>query len=185
MPFSFLYVLIVACEAAFWLVLMLGLYARYGLRRRRLGAGLLLSLPLIDLLLLVCTAADLKSGTPAGFAHGLAAAYVGFTVAFGSLLVRWADAVFARRFLGHAPAVAAPTRGWAVVRYESLLWLRCIVAWIIALALLEALVAYVGDAAATAPLQRWYRIGFGCVFFWFVFGPAWSLLFQSWRPRQT
>jgi hypothetical protein len=92
---TYLYWLVVGCEVLFWIVLALGLVARYWLRRDRLSRALLFSLPGIDLLLVAFTAADLKSGTPATFAHGLAAAYVGFTVAFGSLAVRWADERFA------------------------------------------------------------------------------------------
>ena len=51
----------------------------------------------------------------------------------------------------------------------------CIVAWIIALALVEALVAFVGNEAATEPLLAWHRHGFGCVVLWFILGPFWSL----------
>ena len=95
---TILYLLIVGCEAAFWLVLALALAARYLLERTILSRALLLSLPVIDLLLLAFTTVDLKSGTAATFAHGLATAYVAFTVAFGSVLVRWADDRFAHRF---------------------------------------------------------------------------------------
>ena len=173
----FLYFLIVGCEVAFWLVLLLSLVARYLLHRELLSQWLLRSLPAIDLLLLVVTALDLSSGTTATTAHGLAAVYVGFTIAFGSVAVQWADAHFAYRFAsGPAPAKTPPT-GWNPVRLEFGLWLRCIVAWVIAFALLEGLIAYVGNDAVTSPLQAWYKFGLGCVFFWFIFGPAWSLVF--------
>jgi hypothetical protein len=117
----------------------------------------------------------LEAGTTATFAHGLAAVYVGFTVAFGPIAIRWADAHFAHRFAsGPAPA-KAPSGGWGIVRFDLALWLRSIGAWIIALALIEALVAYVGDEAATEPLLAWYKYGFGAVVLWFIFGPVWSL----------
>ena len=54
-PDYLLYALIVGCEAAFWLVLLLALVARYLLKRERLSRGLLYSLPGIDLLLLTFT----------------------------------------------------------------------------------------------------------------------------------
>lgn len=175
-----LYALIVACEVAFWVVLLMALVARYALRKEPLSRGLLLSLPLIDVLLLVFTALDLRSGSTADFAHGLAAAYVGFTVAFGGTATRWADAHFAHRFAGGPVPPKAPSRGWAAVRYEFSLWLRCIVACVMTVVLVEALIAFVGDSAITGPLLAWHRQAFACVVLWFIFGPAWSLA-TAWR----
>lgn len=178
-----LYVLIVGCEVAFWVVLLASLVARYLLRREVLSRWLLRSLPVIDLLLLGVTALDLKAGSTATIAHGLAAVYVGFTITFASVAVRWADAHFAYRFAS-GPVPAKPsTTGWGPVRLEFGLWLRCICAWIIALALVEGLIAYVGNDAITNPLRAWYKFGFGCVFFWFIFGPAWSLVFLRREAR--
>jgi hypothetical protein len=172
-----LYLLIVGCEVAFWLVLLVGLGARYLLHRETLSRWLILSLPVVDLLLLVFTALDLSAGTVATTAHGLAAVYVGFTLAFGSIAIRWADAHFAYRFASGAVPARSPTVGWKAVRFELWIWLRCIAAWFIAFALLEALIVIVNNAAITSPLHIWYMIGFACVFFWFIFGPAWSLVF--------
>jgi len=62
------------------------------------------------------------------------------------------------------------------LQYDLALWLRCIVAWVIAVALLIALIGYVDNEAITKELHLWFRIAFGSVFFWFVFGPVWSLL---------
>ncbi|RQX50832.1 hypothetical protein DLJ57_10885, partial [Micromonospora chalcea] len=89
---------IVGCEVAFWVVLLAGLIARYPLRRPRLGAALLIAVPVVDLVLLAATMIDLRRGATATFAHGLAAAYLGFSVAFGHRMVRWADERFAHRF---------------------------------------------------------------------------------------
>jgi hypothetical protein len=174
---AYLSALIIGCEAAFWIVLALALAARYLLRRERLSRLLLFSLPGVDLLLLLFTALDLRSGAPATFAHGLATAYVGFTVAFGGLLVEWADQRFAHRFAGGPAPTAAPKRGWAAVRYELGLWLRCIGAWAITIVLLIGLIAYLDDATQTRELESWFRFAFGSTFLWFVFGPLWSLVF--------
>jgi hypothetical protein len=175
-----LYVLVVGCEIGFWLVLLLGLTCRYLLRREQLSRGLLLSLPLVDVLLLVFTAIDLRQGANATFAHGLAAAYVGFTVAFGAIAVKWADAHFAHRFAG-GPAPPSPaSRGWPAVRYELNLWARCIVACIITMVLVEALIQFVGTGETTQPLLAWHKDAFGCIVIWFFFGPVWSLA-TSWR----
>ncbi len=170
-----LYALIIACELAFWVVLLASLVVRYLWRRERLSRGLLLSLPLIDLLLLLFAALDLRAGATATLAHGLAAVYVGFTVMFGSLAVRWADARFAHRFASGPAPVRAPSAGWALVRYDLALWGRAIAAWVIALALIGTVIALLGDGPRTEALQVWYRIGLGAVFFWFLFGPLWSL----------
>ena len=182
-PSVVLYLLIVACEVAFWLILLLSLVVRYLLRREQASRWLLRSLPAVDVVLFTVTTLDLKAGSPATMAHGLAAAYVGFTLAFGSLAVRWADAHFAHRFAAGAVPAKAPSTGWKAVRYEFDLWMRCILAWIIALALLTGLIAYVGDDAITRPLRAWYAFAAGSIAFWFVFGPAWSLVFFRREPR--
>ncbi len=175
-----LYALIVGCEVGFWVILLLALAVRYVLRQERLSRALLLCLPLVDLLLMVFIATDLRGGTKATFAHGLAAAYVGFTVAFGSMAVKWADAHFAHRFAAGAKPPKAPTRGWQLVRYDLELWGRCIAACLITMALVEALVHYVGNAETTQPLLDWQRYAFGCIVLWLVFGPVWSLA-TAWR----
>ena len=174
-PNLLLYALIVACEAGFWVVLLAALAVRYLGRNQTLSRVLLLSLPLIDVLLLVFTAMDLRRGATATFAHGLAAAYVGFTVAFGGLAIQWADVHFAYRFAAGSRPAKAPSRGWDAVRYEFRLWGRCILAGVITVALVEALVLLVDSATATQPLLDWYKHVLGCVVLWFVFGPAWSL----------
>ena len=175
-----LYALIVACEVGFWVVLLLALALRYLLRKERLSRALLLGLPLIDLLLLVFTAVDLQRGATATFAHGLAAAYIGFTVAFGGMAVRWADAHFAHRFASGPAPPEPPSRGWQVVRYDLHLWGRCVVACLITIALVEALVRFVGPGETTQPLLVWYKHAFGCIVLWFFFGPVWSLA-SAWR----
>ena len=175
-----LYALIVACEVGFWVFLLLALALRYLLRKERLSRLLLLGLPLVDVLLLVFTTMDLRRGATATFAHGLAAAYVGFTVAFGGLAVKWADAHFAHRFAAGPAPVKAPSSGWLAVRYDFNLWGRCIVACIITMALVEALVQLVGASEITQPLLRWHKQAFGCIVLWFFFGPVWSLA-TAWR----
>jgi hypothetical protein len=181
MSSSTLYGLIIGCEISFWVVLLLALAARYVLRRKRLSQILLIGLPILDLALLGFTALDLNSGSTANFAHGLAAAYVGFTVAFGRMAVSWADQHFAHWFTAAPAPSKAPTRGWLALRYELLLWGRCLIAVAITLTLLVALIAYVNDDAATQALKDWFRTAIGCAIFWFIFGPLWTLVFSSWR----
>ena len=181
MPSSTLYWLIIGCEISFWFVLFLGLAARYLLRRKRLSFVLLLGLPALDLALLGFTALDLRSGAQASFAHGLAAAYLGFTIAFGNVAVSWADQRFAHWFADAPAPTKAPTRGWPALRYELLLWVRCLAAVGITLILLLALIAFVNDKLASEALYEWFHISIGCAILWFIFGPVWTLLFSSWR----
>jgi hypothetical protein len=146
---------IAACEIGFWVVLAAGLAARYPLRMRRTGAALLLGVPLVDLVLLVATVADLRGGATAGFAHGLAAAYLGYSVAFGHSMVRWADERFAHRFAGGPPPRRKPRYGRARARYEWVEFGKAAVATAIGCALLLAMIALVGDADRTAALTGW------------------------------
>ena len=102
---------IVACETGFWVLLALGLAARYGLRLRRVSTVLLLGVPSVDVALLAFTIADLRRGTPPSASHALAAVYLGFTVAFGHSLIRWADRKAARRYAGGPPPAPRPAPG--------------------------------------------------------------------------
>jgi hypothetical protein len=175
--YSHLYWLIVGCEIGFWLALLAALATRYLLNRERLSRTLLLALPLLDFMLLVFTVLDLRAGAAATFAHGLAAAYVGFTIAFGPVAVVWADQRFAHHFAGGPKPTGPPNQRWPAVRHELGLWVRCIVAAIITMALLAAMIAFIDNDPQTEALREWFRVAIGMVIFWFVFGPVWTLLF--------
>jgi hypothetical protein len=144
---------IVACEIGFWVVLGAGLLARYGLRRRRLGGALLLAVPLIDLLLLVLTAVDLRSGAEPDLTHGLAALYLGFSVAFGHDLVRWADVRVAHRFAGGPAPQGPPPSGTAArVRKEWRDFGMGVVGAVLSAAVLAGLVAATAPGVDDGPL---------------------------------
>lgn len=95
--------LIVACEAGFWLLLAAGLAVRYLLRLRRTSVALLLCEPLLEVVLFVVTAIDLRNGAEPSWEHGLAALYIGFTVAYGHYTIRWLDGHAAHRLAGGPP----------------------------------------------------------------------------------
>jgi hypothetical protein len=147
--------LIIACEIGFWVVLCAGLLARYVLKRRRLGGALLVCVPLVDLVLLVATAIDLARGATAEFDHGLAAAYLGFSLAFGPSIMRWADERFAHRFAGGPPPWRRPRGGRERTRYEWREFGKAAVAWAISCSLLAAAILIVGDAERTEALEEW------------------------------
>jgi hypothetical protein len=151
---------IAGCEIGFWIVLAAGLVARYPLRMRRTGAALLLGVPLIDLVLLAATVIDLRNGATAGFSHGLAAAYLGYSVAFGHSKVRWADERFAHRFAGGPPPRRKPEHGRARARYEWVEFGKAAAATAVGCAVLLAMIALVGDGDRTAALTGWMtRLG--------------------------
>lgn len=102
-----IYAVILACEVGFWVAIAAGLGARYLLRRPRLGAALLIVAPVLDGVLLVATALHLRSGAEPSGAHALAALYLGFSLAYGHAMIRWADVRFAHRFAG-GPAPVKP-----------------------------------------------------------------------------
>ena len=125
-----IYAVIVACEVGFWVVLFAGLATRYLWRRPRLGAALLVCVPLVDLVLLVASALDLRYGRgEADVAHGLAAVYLGVSVAWGHSMVRWADARFAHRFAGGPSPPRPPKTGREHARHERRQWGRHLLAW--------------------------------------------------------
>ena len=148
-----LYALIVTCEVMFWVLVLLGLVARYVLRRPRLGAALLLGAPLVDLVLLVATALDLRDGGTAGLAHALAAVYLGVSAGFGHRMVRWADVRFAHRYAGGPAPLPPPRTGAAHARHERAGLLRHVLAWAVGSALLWSAVVVVGDPARTGALS--------------------------------
>ena len=150
-----LVVVIVAAEIGFWVLLTAGLATRYLLGRRRLSAFLLASVPVVDLVLLAATVVDLRGGATAGFTHGLAAAYIGFSVAFGHSVIRWADARFAHRFAGGPPPWRPPRGGRERARYEWREFGKAAIAWSVSTALLLAAIALVGDAGRTEELLAW------------------------------
>lgn len=146
--------LILACEIGFWVVVLAGLIARYILRQKKLGAVLLLLTPVIDILLLVFTVVDLNGGAKASFFHGLAAAYIGVTIAYGHSMIRWADERFAYRFAGGAAPKKAAKYGQERARRERLGWYRHLLAWAIGMALLYGIIWIVGRPEQTEELSN-------------------------------
>ncbi|MGY0233828.1 hypothetical protein [Longispora urticae] len=142
-------------EVLFVVSLLSGLVVRYVFRMPRTGAALLLAAPVIDLGLLAATAVDLHGGGRAGWQHGLAAVYLGFSVAFGHSMVRWADQRFAYRFAGGPPPVKPPRYGTGRALYEWREFAKLALACGIAAGLLALAIAYVGDASRTAALSGW------------------------------
>ncbi|WP_181796367.1 hypothetical protein [Streptomyces sp. WELS2] len=149
--------LVIACEVAFWVLLAAGLAFRYALRMPRTGLALLLCEPLLEVVLFVATAIDLKNGARPDWRHGLAAVYIGFTVGLGHSTVKWVDARVAHRFAGGPPPVKPPGYGTARAVHEWKVAGRWILAAGVALVLLQGAVWYVGDSGDTGSLRAWQQ----------------------------
>ena len=145
---------IVACEVALWVAIVVGLAVRYLAHRPRLGLAILASVPLIDVVLLVAVAVHLRSGGTASTEHAVAAFYLGFSLAYGHRMVAWADARFAHRFAGgpepeKLTGVAHTRRCWGDV-------LRTGCACLLAAAFSAGFVWWIGDPSRTAALETNY-----------------------------
>ncbi|MFI5745356.1 hypothetical protein ACIBBE_05390 [Streptomyces sp. NPDC051644] len=149
--------LIVLCEVAFWVLLAAGLVLRYPAKKPRLGAAVLLCEPLLEVVLLVVTAIDLKNGAEPDWKHGLAAVYIGFTVGLGHSTIRWADARVAHRFAGGPPPVKPPKYGMERAAHEWRVAARWTLAAVTALALLQAAIWYVGGDGDVTSLRSWQQ----------------------------
>ncbi|MFD4798808.1 hypothetical protein [Streptomyces anulatus] len=149
--------LVVLCEVAFWVLLAAGLALRYVARKPRLGAAVLLCEPLLEVVLLVVTAIDLKNGAEPDWKHGLAAVYIGFTVGLGHHTVKKVDAWVAHRwFRGPAPA-KPPKYGMARAVHEWRTAARWILAAVVAAGLLQAAIWYVGSGGEISSLRNWQQ----------------------------
>lgn len=137
--------LIIACEVGFWVLLAAGLAVRYLLKWRRTSVALLLCEPLLEVVLFVVTAVDLENGAKPSWGHGLAALYIGFTIAYGHYTIRWLDGHAAHRLAGAPKPVGPPRYGLARARHEGRLWLRTLLAAAITCALLQGAIWYVDD----------------------------------------
>ncbi|MEV7208659.1 MULTISPECIES: hypothetical protein [Streptomyces] len=145
--------LIIACEVGFWVLLALGLGARYLLKWRRTSVVLLLCEPVLELVLFAVTAYDLKNGAEPGWEHGLAALYIGYTVAYGHYTIRWLDGHAAHRLAGGPPPAKPPRYGMPRARHEGRLWLRTLLGAAVACALLQGAVWYVGADGDVSSLR--------------------------------
>lgn len=170
--------LIIGSEIAFWVVLLAGLVVRYLLKRRRLSAIILLLVPVVDLVLLAATAIDLHRGATAGWQHSLAAIYLGFTVAFGHSVIRWADERFAHRFAGGPAPVVRTGTGRAI--YEWKMWGLAVLACGIAAVLLWLGVLWIDDPARTEQLSGSISSLGIIVVVWFLIAASYTVF-----PKKT
>lgn len=174
---------ILACEIAFWVVIAAGLTLRYPLRRPRAGLVALALVPVVDVVLLVATAWHLRGGATATSAHTLAAFYLGFSVAYGHRVIRWADVRFAHRFAGGP----APVR-LAGAAYARHCWAdvgRTAVAVAVASAITWLLVAWVDAPDRTAAFGATYGWGAAILAIGVLYAASYTVWPRAARPQRV
>lgn len=171
--------LIVGCEIGFWVFLFAGLLIRYLLHSPQLSKVVLLCVPVLDFILLSATALDLHNGATAEFAHGLAAVYLGFTLVYGSGVIKWLDQHVAYRFAAGKKPDQPPARGWEYTFHEWKQWGKGVLAGAIAAALLFAAITYVNQPERTVALNEWFATLFWVLAIWLVVWPVWYTLFPK------
>ena len=166
---------IIGCEIAFWVLLLIGLAVRYLARRPRLGAAILVCVPLVDLLLLVVTVLHLRSGGDPDATTGLAAAYIGVSVAFGPSIIQRMDARFAYRYGEGPPPAKPPEYGAERARYEWSELRKAVLAFVVASLLLLGGVTLVGGFDRGQPLLAWiYKLAL-VLLIWLVVAASYTL----------
>lgn len=148
--------LIIICEVGFWVLLAGGLALRYGAKMPRSSVAVLLCEPILEVVLFVVTAIDLKNGAEPDWKHGLAAVYIGYSVALGHYTIKWVDVRVAHRFAG-GPPPRTPKYGAARAVHEWKIAARWVLAALIAMALLQGAIWYVGTDGGTGSLRGWQQ----------------------------
>ncbi|WP_442603956.1 hypothetical protein [Paenibacillus sp. KN14-4R] len=171
--------LIIGCEIGFWLFVLGGLFFRYILRMKRVGSILLICTPFIDLLLAGATVIDLRNGAVATSMHGLAAVYIGVSIAFGHRMIKWADVRFAHHFAGGTAPVRAPKFGAGHARHERKMWCLHLLGCLIGCLLLYGMILLVGDESRTTSLFDIIRLWGAVLGIDFL----WSFSYTLW-PKQ-
>ncbi|WP_101789987.1 hypothetical protein [Nonomuraea indica] len=144
--------ILIGCEIGFWVLLALGFASRYLWNLRKLSTILLLGVPLLDVILLAAAVVDMRGGATADLRHGLAAAYLAYSVVFGHRTIRWADAKFRHRFAGGPPPPKPPAGAAARARHEWAFWLHIALAYALTWAIVFALTWLVNNPTRTEPL---------------------------------
>ncbi|MEK5232388.1 hypothetical protein MHB42_11525 [Lysinibacillus sp. FSL K6-0232] len=143
---------IIAAEIAFWIVIILGLISRYVLKMPKLSIFFFALTPVIDLVLIILTTIDLKRGTPASASHGIAAIYIGVSIAYGKTMIAWADEKFQQWFFKKSKKT--PLTGKAKGLHEVKMLVRHIGAFAIGAGCLYGMTQFAGTATDTSPLLQ-------------------------------
>ncbi len=148
---------IITAEIAFWIVILLGLISRYHFKKQKLSIIFFALTPIIDLLLVWLTVMDLRAGTPASISHGIAAVYIGVSIAYGKTMITWADEKFQQWFL-KLPIEKKRLTGLAKGIHEIKMLGLHVIAYIISASLLYAMIIFIGQLTDTSSLFQVMKI---------------------------
>jgi len=153
--------LIVACEVAFWVVILFGLVLRYVFKQKKLGLLFFASVPLIDLILLVVAGTDIYFGSIPTVAHAIAAVYIGSSIAFGKSMIAWLDEKFRYYLMKDGPK-PVKRYGMEFARHGLKSFGQHVFAYIIGAVLLIGMIFITNNHVQDAPfyeiLQLWTLI---------------------------
>lgn len=149
---NFIVWLIIFCEVAFWVVILLGLVTRYIFKLKKLGLFFLALTPVIDLILLITTAIDLMNGATAATPHAIAAVYIAVSLVFGKSMITWADDRFRYYVMKQGFKPYKPT-GLDYAKNYAKNWLKHLLSYVIGTGILHLMVYLINDANRTAALD--------------------------------
>lgn len=148
---------IITAEIAFWIVIFIGLVCRYRFKKPKLSIIFFALTPVIDLLLVLLTAMDLRAGTPASISHGIAAVYIGVSIAYGKTMITWADEKFQQWFL-KLPIEKKRLTGLAKGIHEIKMLGLHVIAYVISASLLYAMIVFIGELTDTSSLLQVMKV---------------------------
>ncbi|MDX8047234.1 hypothetical protein SH601_14775 [Gracilibacillus sp. S3-1-1] len=147
----------IACEIGFWIVIILGLFTRYVLKKNKLGLFFLALTPVIDLILLIITGVDLYRGATATTAHAIAAVYIGVSIVFGKSMIKWADERFRYYVTKEGPK---PIKLYGIEYSKHYLkrWGKHVFSYLIGAGILAGVILLINDSSRTEALLRVLQI---------------------------
>jgi len=149
--------LIIACEIGFWIFIITGLFARYILKKEKLGFFLLAMTPLVDLILLISAGVDMYRGATATIAHALAAIYIGVSIGFGKSMIEWADVRF-KHYIAKTGPKPEKLYGLKFAKHNLRGWVRHVISYIIGAGLIGILYFTINDIKRTEALVQVLRV---------------------------
>lgn len=154
---NFIAWMIVACEIAFWVVIVLGLSLRYIFKKKKLGILFLALTPVIDLLLLIIIGLDLYRGSTATMAHAIAAVYIGVSIGMGKSMIKWADERF-RYYVAKEGSKPIKLYGIEYSMHNLKGWGKHVLSYLIGAVFLVGLIILINDATRTEALLKMMQV---------------------------
>ncbi|WP_060678752.1 hypothetical protein [Virgibacillus halodenitrificans] len=149
--------MIVISEIGFWVLILAGFITRYIFKLKRLGLFLLAFTPVIDLLLLIATSVDLYRGATATKVHGIAAIYIGVSIAFGKSMISWADIRF-QYYVMKQGTKPVKRHGLEYAKHYFKSWGQHVLAYLIGGGILFGLIYLINDPSRTEVLAGFLKI---------------------------